>query len=154
MNTDIKENPKRFHGYIKHKKSGTSNIPVLKPHTNILSQPREKAEALSNQYTSVFTKEPTGNLPNIEGKPETPMSDFEFTSNGIVKLLSDLSPSKASGQDLLPTRILKLVASEIEPVLSVIFQQSYDTGTVPTDWTQASITTVFKKGDKTKPSNL
>ena len=127
---------------------------MLKPHTNILSQPREKAEALSNQYTSVFTKEPTGNLPNIEGKPETPMPDFEFTSNGIVKLLSDLSPSKASGQDLLPTRILKLVASEIEPVLSVIFQQSYDTGTVPTDWTQASITTVFKKGDKTKPSNL
>jgi hypothetical protein len=58
--------------------AGTSNIPVLKPHTNILSEPREKVEALSNQYTSVFTKQPTGNLPNIEGKPETPMLDFEF----------------------------------------------------------------------------
>ena len=103
LNTDIKENPKRFYGYIKHKQSGTSNITVLKPHTNILSEPTEKAEALSNQYTSGFTKEPTGNLPNIEGKPETPMLDFEFTSNGITKLLSDLSPSKASGQDLLPT---------------------------------------------------
>jgi hypothetical protein len=55
--------------------------------TNILSEPREKVEALSNQYTSVFTKQPTGNLPNIEGKPETPMSDFEFTSNGTEKLL-------------------------------------------------------------------
>jgi len=33
------------------KKSGTSNIPVLKPHTNILSEPTEKAEALNNQYT-------------------------------------------------------------------------------------------------------
>ena len=102
-----------------------NNIPVLKPHTKILSEPTEQVEALNNQHTSVFTKEPTGNLPNIEGKPETPMLDFEFTSNGIVKLLSDLSPSKASGQDLLPTRILKLVASEIAPVLSVIFQQSY-----------------------------
>jgi hypothetical protein len=152
----IKENPKRFDGYIKHNKSGTKffdNIPVLKPHTKILSEPTEKAEALSNQYTSVFTKEPTGNLPNIEGKQETPMSDFEFTSNGTEKLLSDLNPPKASGPDLLPTRILKLVASKIAPVLSVIFQQSYDTGTVPTDWTQANITAVFKKGDKTKPSN-
>ena len=80
------------------------------------------------------------------------MSDFEFTSNGIVKLLSDLSPSKVSGQDLLPTRILKLVASEIAPVLSVIFQQSYDTGTVPTDWTQANITAVFKK--EIRPNRL
>ena len=91
----------------------------------VLSEPTEKAEALNNQYTSVFTKEPTGNLPNIEGKPETPMSDLEFTSNdisnGIEKLLSDLNPSKAGGPDLLPTRILKLVASEIAPVLSVIF---------------------------------
>ena len=49
------------------------------------------------------------------------MSDLEFTSNGIEKLLSDLNPSKASGPDLLPTRILKHVASEIAPVLSVIF---------------------------------
>jgi len=56
------------------------------------------------------------------------MSDFEFTSNGIEKLLSDLNPSKANG----PTRILKLVASEIAPVFNVVFQQSYDTGTVPT----------------------
>ena len=46
LNTDIKENPKQFYGYIKHKKSGTSNIPVLKPHTNIISEPTEKAEAL------------------------------------------------------------------------------------------------------------
>jgi hypothetical protein len=67
----------------------------------------------------------------------------EVSSNG----------TKASGPDLLPTRILKLVTSEIAPVLSVIFQQSYDTGTVPTDWTQANITAVFNKGDKTKPSN-
>jgi hypothetical protein len=58
------------------------------------------------------------------------MSDFEFTSNEMEKFLSDLNPSKASRPDLLPTRILKLVASEIAPVFSVIFQQSYDTGRV------------------------
>ena len=41
---------------------------MLKPHTKILSEPTEQVEALNNQHTSVFTKEPTGNLPNIEGK--------------------------------------------------------------------------------------
>ena len=71
----------------------------------------------------------------------------------MKKWLSDSNPLKASRPDLLQTRILKLVASEIAHVLSVIFQQSYDTGTVPTDWTHANITAVFKKGDKTKPSD-
>jgi hypothetical protein len=37
------------YGYIKHKKSGTSNIKV--PHTNILSEPTEKVESLHNKYT-------------------------------------------------------------------------------------------------------
>ena len=81
------------------------------------------------------------------------MPDIQFTVPGIIKLLSNLNPSKASGPDLLPTRILKMVSEEIAPVLCVIYQQSYDTGQVPSDWRQANITAVFKKGDKTNPAN-
>ena len=37
--------------------------------------------------------------------------------------------------------------------MCAIYQQSYDTGQVPTNWRQANITAVFKKGDKTNPAN-
>jgi hypothetical protein len=58
-----------------------------------------------------------------------------------------------AGPDLLPTRMLKEVAKEISPVLAFIFQQSYDTSQVTSDWQFANVTAVFKKGEKTNPAN-
>jgi hypothetical protein len=81
------------------------------------------------------------------------MTDIEFTSPGVEKLLQNLNPNKAAGPDFLPTRMLKMVAKEIAPVLAFIFQQSYDTSQVPSDWQLANVTAVFKKGDKTNPAN-
>ena len=69
LNTSITDIPKKFYSYIKQKKSGQSNIPVLKRNTEILSEPKDKANVLSDQYTSVFTREPHGQLPDIDGAP-------------------------------------------------------------------------------------
>ena len=153
LNTSISEDPKKFYSYIKQKKSGQSNIPVLKTNGKLVSEPAEVAEALNSQYISQFTREPTGDLPNIDGESVPSMSDIVFTAPGIVKLLSNLNPAKASGPDLVPARILKLASMEIAPILCIIFQQSYNTGQVPLDWQQANVTAVFKKGDKTNPAN-
>ena len=153
LNVNITENPKKVYSYIKHKKSGESSIPALKPDQVVVSDLTEKAEALNVQYTSQFTREPDDNLPEIEGDQVPAMPDINFTAPGIEKLLNNLNPSKASGPDLLPTRILKMVSSEIAPTLCAVYQQSYDTGQVPTDWRQANITAVVKKGDKTNPAN-
>ncbi|MEW8547660.1 MAG: reverse transcriptase family protein [Candidatus Thiodiazotropha sp.] len=153
LNNSINENPKKFYSYMKQKKAGQSNIPVLKSEDKLLSEPAEVAEALNSQYTSQFTREPNGHLPDIGSQPVSSMPDILFTVPGIEKLLNNLNPAKASGPDLVPARILKLASREIAPVLSVIFQQSYNTGQVPLDWQQANVTAVFKKGDKTNPAN-
>ena len=42
---------------------------------------------------------------------------------------------------------------EISPMLTHIFQQSLDSGVVPTHWKHAYISPVFKKGSKTDPKN-
>ena len=81
------------------------------------------------------------------------MPDVHFTTAGIEKLLLNLNPSKAAGPDLLPTRILKMIAKESAPIIQVIFQQPYNNHEVPEDWKNANITAVYKKGDKTSPSN-
>ena len=153
LNTSITDNPKKFYSYIKQKKSGQSNIPVIKRNTEILSEPKDKANVLNDPYTPVFTREPHGQLPDIDGTPIPPMMDIKFTSPGVEKLLQNLNPNKAAGPDLLPTRMLKEVAKEIAPVLAFIFQQSYDTSQVPSDWQFANVTAVFKKGEKTNPAN-
>ena len=45
------------------------------------------------------------------------------------------------------------MADEISPLLTIIFQRSFDCGKVPDDWRSANITPVFKKGDRFKASN-
>jgi hypothetical protein len=42
---------------------------------------------------------------------------------------------------------------ELTPSLTLIFQTSLEMGTVPDDWKTAHVTPIFKKGDKSKPSN-
>ena len=71
----------------------------------------------------------------------------------MLKQLNQLNPSKASGPDELPPRLLKTVAEELSPALTVLFQQSIDSGTVPSQWRQAIVTSIYKKGAKSDPAN-
>jgi hypothetical protein len=52
----------------------------------------------------------------------------------IAKLLKQLNPYKAPGPDSISPRILKELATDISPLLQLIFQKSLDTGVVPDDW--------------------
>ena len=54
---------------------------------------------------------------------------------------------------LIPARILRDAASELAVVFSSLFQQSYDSGTLPYVWKLANICAIFKKGRKADPKN-
>ena len=64
--------------------------------------------ALNSQFTTQFTREPSGPLPDIEGQPVSSMLDIQFTVPGIEKLLRNLNPANVSGPDLVHAMILKL----------------------------------------------
>ena len=112
-----------------------------------------KAETLSKQYQKVFTKEDTSSIPDKGPSPYPKMGRIVIEVSGVEKLLSSLNPRKASGPDLLPTRLLKENASIIAPVLTRLFQQSLDSGIVPVDWTKANVSAIFKKGKRSDPTN-
>ena len=48
---------------------------------------------------------------------------------------------------------MKECADTIAPALSCIFSQSVQTGQLPSDWLTANISSVFKKGDRSKAEN-
>ena len=81
------------------------------------------------------------------------MNNIEVSEKGVLKLLQNLRQNKATGPDSIPTYILKIGAKELSPILTKIFQWSLDTGQVPSDWKEAMVVPIFKKGDKHQPAN-
>ncbi len=85
-------------------------------------------------------------IPNIQ--------DLTIQCKGVEKLLDSSDPSKACGPDKIPTRILKDVAIEIAPILTVIFNKTISTGVVPSSWRKGNIVAVYKgKGRKDQAAN-
>ena len=67
---------------------------------------------------------------SIKSKYQT-MPDITITCEDIAKLLLHLNPSKAAAPDEIKLMVL---ASEITPILTIIFQISLESGVVPSDW--------------------
>lgn len=81
------------------------------------------------------------------------MDRIMVTNEGVQKLLQGLSPYKPNGPDELSPCVLKELHHKIAPVLTHTFRLSLETGIVPEDGKEATVSPVFKKGLKSKPSN-
>ena len=114
---------------------------------------KSKAEALNQQFVSVFTEENMTNQPELKGNPAPDISHLDISEEGVKKLLSNVNPKKANVPDNIPNRILKDCATNIAPYVTTIYQKPYELGSVPDDWIMAVITALFKKGDTNLPVN-
>eukprot|EP00794_Sanderia_malayensis_P006479 gene6479-7218_t len=145
---------KKFWSYIRSKRKDVLGVGVLRKEGKDITNAKDKAEVLNQQYASVFTKENTNSLPSIGDSQFPTISNLEIESQGIAKLLSNLDPKKANGPDQLPTRVLKEAATEIAPILRYIFIKSLESGIVPQAWRNANVVPVYKgKGSKQVAAN-
>ena len=92
------------------------------------------------------------NLP-FQPNPHPKMPDISIAAEGIDKLLKGLSPHKATIPDKFKPIVLQTLHKELAPILQLIFQRSIDTGKVPDIWKEANVSPIYKKGDKSDPSN-
>ena len=81
------------------------------------------------------------------------MPDISIAAEGIDKLLVGLNPHKAAGPDKFKPIVLQTLHKELAPILQLIFQRPLDTGKLPDIWKEANVSPIFKKGEKSDPSN-
>lgn len=80
-------------------------------------QKPKHAEALNSQFASVFTDEDLSQIPSLGN-----IQPLKVNCKGVEKQLLNLKDDKAPGPDHLLPWLLKMVAVEISPVLTDIFQ--------------------------------
>ena len=135
----LKTNPKQFWSFIKANKRECIGIPTLQTNGQIITNDRDKANTLNNQFSSVFTQE-IYPIPKLAPSIYSDIPILEIGIDGVIKQLKNLNQNKATGPDELPARVLKETAVEIAPIITHIFQQSYNTSKLPDDWLQALVT--------------
>ena len=107
---------------------------------------------------------PTTNLQYIgQISPDNLQPDFKskysstheinISLNGMIKLLQGLKPDKTPGPDHIRPLLLQKLCLEIAPVLQILFTRSLIEGTMPSDWRRENVLPIFKKGEKTSPTN-
>ncbi|KFO99545.1 hypothetical protein N300_12975, partial [Calypte anna] len=67
--------------------------------------------------------------------------------------LMNLKVYKSMGPNGIHPRVLRELADVVAKLLSIIFQKSWQSAEIPTDWKRGDITPVFKKGKKDEPGN-
>ena len=155
IEASFKEKPKIFWKYHKAILNFRSALnPVITFNNHIAKSPREKAELFNTYFCSVFRPTKTTVNPEVSTSlplTSTQLSDITISEEDVVQHLSILDPSKATGPDGIPGRVLKECSSVIAPSLCSLFNHSLHSGTVPSEWKSANVTPVHKK-DKKEPA--
>ena len=143
LTTAITDKPKAFWSFISKLRQDNQGIAG-----NIISDKKQKAEALGNQFKSVFTHEGNSKLPNLNDSQHEKIPKLTISLKGVHDQLSKINTSKSHGPDGIPPWFLNIYVSHLTPIIHDIFQSSIDSGQVPKAWNEANITAISKKGKK------
>ena len=156
--TTVKENPKRFWGFVKSKTKQRS-IPKQIKYKDIFSFSAEgKANLFNDYFASVFGPseaaigDQTVNCDVIDMSIDC-LSDITICVNDVYQVLSKLDTSKAVGPDKLSPLVLKTCSSVLSESLCKLINRSLVEGRVPNDWLNANVIPVHKCNDKQNVEN-
>ena len=157
----VKDNPKVFWKYVNSKTKSNKAIGDLhivdgSQNKTVATTDQVKADVFSEYFASVFTNEPLHNIPDpMHTMPENSMPNIQFSAEIIGKDIDKLNVNKSCGPDNLHPRILKELG--LSPVicdtLRAMFENSMQTGLLPSDWKTSNISVIHKRGSKYNVEN-
>jgi hypothetical protein len=127
----------------------------------IITSDQEKAE-LFNEHFSTIGEKLADTLPAVEYHATftttinhvTPkVMDINLTYKSVLQGVLNLKPDKACGPDKVSPKLLKNAGRALIPSLLYLYTSSAISNSVPDQWKNAIVSSLYKKGDETEKSN-
>ena len=154
--SNIKNDSKSLYAYVRSKQKVRDKVgPLENNRGNIISDGFQMAEVLNEYFSSVFTTQDISSLPvpftKFEGNKSEHLGQLFVTPEVIAKKIKKMKDNKSPGIDGLPPKLLKEIVEQIRTPLAKLFNLSLEEGIFPSEWKEANITPLFKKGSRNKP---
>ena len=108
---------------------------------------------MQKQFSSVFVREPLGDIPKLSLRTEATVSDFYVTKDKVKQEITKMNINKSCGPDEISPRIIKELVDSLSEPIAVLLNKTMEYGILPVDWKRANISPIFKKGSKRLAEN-
>ena len=146
---------KKFHAYVNSKLNCKTSIPPLSKNNVLITDSTEKASVLNKHFLECFLSKDSDiskkDLPHISINKQMPLP--QITIEEITASIKKLKKSVSRSPDSIPSIFVKNTAMNLIYPLSIIFNQSLNSGKLPSLWTQAIVVPIHKKGLRSNPKN-
>ena len=150
----IVQNKRAFFRYVNSKLTVRPElIEIQNANGELIDRDREICDILGEHFSRVRAPRVEGEMPDMEDMYETEITNIEVKREDVRQRLEKLIVYKSCGSDNLHPFVLQATASATCVPLELIFSKSLEDGECPNDWRSANVTPIFKKGDRTDPSN-
>ena len=152
-----KTNPKPFWSHVRGRlKTKEGVAPLLgnpKDKTSMKFSDEEKANILLQQFSSVFTHEPDGDVPTMPSRTTAILEMISVTVDMVEEEIKAMNLNKSCGPDDIHPRMLRELVSFISLPITILLNRTMNEGVIPQDWKKAFVSAIYKKGSKSVAEN-
>ena len=145
---------KKFYKYLKSLVGSTRIPDYVSYNDNSSCRTSDKCNMFNNFFCAQFSDISNYNtVIDSDRNHVNDCNDLIFSEEDVRKILKDINPSKATGPDNIDGIVLKKCSSVLARPLAYIFNLSYHSSYLPSEWKEANVVPVHKKGDKSLVKN-
>lgn len=134
-----------------------SDVPLLRDENGTEHKSsQQKADCFAKFFSNKCRISPDlcpDNLPDINKRSNSTLSTVRFRTSTVCRELRKLKPSKATGSDDIPGRVLKQCCDELSLPVSRLFTAAFRQGIQPALWKHARVVPVHKRKSKSDVKN-
>ena len=149
---NIRSDPSRFWGYVSSCRDESRIPAVMFASGNACEDPSEIVNGFAREFSSVFSRDADYDIVDTFSLAQ-PIVMRCVSVGDVEHCLGRLSSKFTSGDDLIPSFLVRDCRSIFAQPLQKIINLSLSTAKFPTLWKRARVTPVFKKGDKSNIAN-